>query len=189
MGSWRHFRSEVVYIGIGLTDLKFFSAVRWHYRSYGSVQAKIVTPTGTQGSAAERWEHFTHVADVGVRGFGNTMARAFEQAALAMTAVITEPESVRTRQAVDISCRASDPEILLADWLNALVFEMATRRMLFSRFEVVIEGDRLNGTAHGEPVEVARHHPAAEVKGATLSELEVRQDENGVWHAQCIVDV
>jgi SHS2 domain-containing protein len=36
---------------------------------------------------------------------------------------------------------------------------------------------------------VSRHHPAAEVKGATLSELEVAQDADGSWHAQCIVDV
>ena len=148
-----------------------------------------MTPGVAQGSAAERWEHFTHVADVGVRGFGNTMARAFEQAAVAMTAVITEPASVRPRQAVEITCSAPDPEILLADWLNALVFEMATRRMLFSGFEVVIEGDHLSATARGEAVDVARHCPAAEVKGATLSELEVGQDADGVWHAQCVVDV
>ena len=33
-----------------------------------------------------RWEHFEHDADVGVRGWGNTRAEAFEQAAVAMTA-------------------------------------------------------------------------------------------------------
>jgi SHS2 domain-containing protein len=138
---------------------------------------------------AAQWEHFTHVADVGVRGFGATMAQAFEQAALALTAVITEPHSVRARLSVEIACEAPDSGILLADWLNALVFEMATRRMLFSRFEVTIEGHRLSARAWGEPVDVARHRPAAEVKGATLSELEVAQNPDGRWHAQCIVDV
>ena len=38
------------------------------------------------------WEHFSHVADIGVRGFGSTMAASFEQAALAMTAVVAELE-------------------------------------------------------------------------------------------------
>ncbi len=88
-----------------------------------------------------------HVADVGVRGFGATMAQAFEQAALAMTAVITDPESVRAQSCVEIACEAPDPGILLADWLNALVFEMATRGMLFSRFEVTIEGRHLSAKA------------------------------------------
>ncbi len=139
--------------------------------------------------APARWEHFIHVADVGVRGRGPTMARAFEQAALALTAVVTAPETVSPAQRVEMHCAAPDPEILLADWLNALVFEMATRRMLFSRFDVRIEDGRLTASAYGERVDVARHQPAAEVKGATLSELEVACDNEGNWHAQCIVDV
>lgn len=138
---------------------------------------------------AARWEHFIHVADVGVRGFGRTMEQAFEQAAIAMTAVITEPDSVRPRRAVRITCAAPDPEILLVDWLNALVYEMATRGMLFGRFEVRVDDGKLTAKVFGEPVDVARHHPAAEVKGATLSELEVACDADGRWHAQCVVDV
>jgi len=136
-----------------------------------------------------RWEHFIHVADVGVRGIGQTLAHAFEQAAIAMTAVITEPDAVRPKRAVRITCAAPDREILLVDWLNALVYEMATRGMLFGRFEVRIDDGNLTATAHGEPVDVARHRPAAEVKGATLSELEVACDADGTWHAQCVVDV
>jgi tRNA nucleotidyltransferase (CCA-adding enzyme) len=135
------------------------------------------------------WEHFSHVADIGVRGFGQSMDEAFEQAALALTAVITEPGLVRPVQAVDIACAAPNPEILLADWLNALVFEMAIRHMLFSRFEVRITDQRLAAKAWGEAVDIARHQPAAEVKGATLSELEVARGADGRWLAQCIVDV
>ena len=52
-----------------------------------------------------------------------------------------------------------------------------------------IEGDVLNGRALGEKISVSRHKPAAEVKGVTLSELEVAQSLDGNWHAQCIVDV
>jgi tRNA nucleotidyltransferase (CCA-adding enzyme) len=153
------------------------------------VQAKSVDNGETCKPAPERWEHFFHVADVGVRGRGGSMERAFEQAALALTAVVTDPGSVRPLQVVEIGCTAPDSEILLADWLNELVFEMATRGMLFGRFEVRIEDGRLTAKAYGERVEIARHRPAAEVKGATLSELEVAQDADGTWHAQCIVDV
>lgn len=141
------------------------------------------------GTGKARWEHFRHVADVGVRGIGPTPAAAFEMAALALTAVITEPETVAPRDAVAITCAAPDTEILLADWLNALVFEMATRGMLFSRFAVEIEANRLTAQAWGEAVDVARHAPAAEVKGATLSELEVKRLPDGAWLAQCVVDV
>lgn len=135
-----------------------------------------------------RWEHFEHGADIGVRGVGATCAEAFEQAALAMTAVITSPGAVRAREAVDVTRAAPDLETLLVDWLNALVFEMSARRMLFARFEVRLDGTRLSARAWGEPVDVARHAPAVEVKGATFTALSV-QEAGGAWTAQCVVDV
>ena len=135
------------------------------------------------------WEHFPHDADVGVRGVGPTAEAAFEEAARALTAAIVEPGAVVPRDAVEVACSAPDIEILLVDWLNALVYEMATRNPLFARFEVSIRGHALEATAWGEAVDVARHQPAVEVKGATLSSLSVHRDESGAWTAQCIVDV
>jgi SHS2 domain-containing protein len=135
------------------------------------------------------WEHFLHGADAGVRGRGATLAQAFEQAAVAMTAVITEPGLVQPREQVRIERDCPDREILLTEWLNAIVYEMATRRMLFSEFEVRIDDGRLSAAARGEPVDVDRHHPAVEVKGATLTQLKVAQEPDGSWIAQCVVDV
>jgi SHS2 domain-containing protein len=135
-----------------------------------------------------RWEHFEHGADTGVRGYGASVAEAFEQAALALTAVVADPATVRPLERVALACEAPDNELLLAEWLNALVYEMATRRMLFSRFAVRLESDGLSGEAWGEPVEVARHHPAVEVKGATYTMLRVARDGAG-WVAQTVVDV
>ena len=136
-----------------------------------------------------RWEHFAHEADIGVRGIGASKEEAFEQAALALTAVILEPQELTGAEVVEVTCEAPDDELLLVDWLNALVYQMATRRMLFGRFEVHINGCRLHAKAWGEPIEVARHQPAVEVKGATLTSLRVGQEADGAWVAQCVVDV
>ena len=135
------------------------------------------------------WAHFHHEADIGVRGIGSTREEAFEQAAVALTAVITNPDVVGCTESVTVDCEASDPELLFVDWLNALVFEMAVRKMLFSRFHVELNGNRLHATACGEPIDVARHEPAAEIKGATYTELAVCEDVPGKWRAQCVVDV
>lgn len=135
------------------------------------------------------WTHFRHGADIGVRGFGATREDAFVQAALALTAIITDPALVVSTVPVAIACEAPDDEFLLADWLNALIFEMSTRRMLFGRFEVTISGGVLEATAWGETVDVGRHHPAVEVKGATYTELGVSRQPDGRWRAQCVVDV
>ena len=134
------------------------------------------------------WEHFEHKADIGVRGIGKTPAEAFEQAALAMSAIITDLSLIKASEAIDIVCDDADQELLLADWLNALVFEMSTRMMLFSRFEVCIQNGQLEARAWGEPIDQKRHQPAVEIKGATYTELAVHKN-NGQWIAQCVVDV
>ena len=115
------------------------------------------------------WEHFHHEADIGVRGHGRSLAEAFEQAALAMTAVILEPDRVVDRDPVVVQVSAADQEILLTEWLNALIYEMATRRMLFRRFQVKIGNGELQGTAWGEPIDIKRHRPTVEIKGATFT--------------------
>ena len=101
-----------------------------------------------------RWEHFDHEADVGMAG-------------VALTAVMLDPAVVRPAEAVEIRCAAPSLELLFVDWLNALVYEMATRRMIFGRFQVNLDGDRLIGRAWGERLDRRRHRlvPMICVKG------------------------
>ena len=134
------------------------------------------------------WEHFAHGADVGVRGSGRTRAEAFGNAALALTAVLVEPGAVEARDCVPIRCSAPDDEMLLVDWLNAVVYAMATRNMLFGRFDVRLDDHTLAASAWGEAIDRARHQPAVEVKGATYTGLTVRERDDG-WVAECVVDV
>ncbi|MBU2642478.1 MAG: archease [Gammaproteobacteria bacterium] len=141
------------------------------------------------GMLTGHWEHFSHEADMGVRGAGASLDQAFEQAALGLTAVVTDPALVTPEKMIRLTCEAPDVELLLVDWLNALIFEMATRSMLFSRFEVRLEGQSLTAQAWGEALDVARHHPAVEVKGATYTALKVACQADGSWLAQCVVDV
>lgn len=134
------------------------------------------------------WEHFHHDADIGVCGYGTSVAEAFEQAAMALTGVVTDQVVAGDIQ-VDVECRRGDLELLLVDWLDAVIYEMATRRMLFGRFAVKINDLALNGSLWGEAVDIPRHAPACEPKGATLTALSVGCDENGLWSARCVIDV
>lgn len=143
--------------------------------------------TAKEGQASG-WCHFQHAADIGVCGWGTSLSEAFEQAAVAMTAVMVNPGHVAERSEVIVRCEAPDRELLLVDWLNALVYEMATRGLVFHRFRVGIDGQRLEGRAWGEPINPKRHHPVVEVKGATYTALSVTQT-GGTWRACCVVDV
>jgi SHS2 domain-containing protein len=135
------------------------------------------------------WEHFPHQSDIGVRGVGASPAEAFEQAALALTAVMSDPATVQPREAVSVTCDAPDMELLFVEWLDRVIYETATRRMFFSRFVVRIEGLRLTGQAWGESIDPARHPLVVEIKAATLTSLRVAQGADGLWTAQCVVDV
>lgn len=136
-----------------------------------------------------RWEHFEHDADIGLRATGSSREDLFEAMAEALTGLVTDPEKVQPSEAVSIECEAPDDALLLTDWLNALIYEMATRRMLFGDWEVTINDHVLQAVARGERVDRARHEPVVEVKGATYTSLSVTRDSKGTWHGQCIVDV
>ena len=135
-----------------------------------------------------RWEHFPHDADVGIRGRGPTLAEAFEQAALALTGIVTDAE-IAAGTAVDVTCEAPDVEMLLVEWLNAIIYEMAVRNMIFGQFKVTLSNTRLQGTMWGETIHQAKHLPACEPKGATYTALRVAQEPDGTWSAACIIDV
>lgn len=141
------------------------------------------------GMNERRWEHIDHGADIGLLAVASTRDELFESMAEALTALITDPQSVRATSTISIRCAAPDDAVLLVDWLNALIFEMATRRMLFGSWQVSLQDHSLEAIVGGEPVDRERHQPVVEVKGATYTDLSVRQDSEGNWHAHCIVDV
>lgn len=135
------------------------------------------------------WEHFHHVADIGVRGIGRTREEAFVQAGIGLAAVVTDPAGVRLQSRVDLAAEGCDDDLLLLGWLDAIIYAMATRRMVFGAFDIAFVPGGATGHAWGEAVEVARHQPVVEVKAATFTELRVRRLRDGRWLAQCVVDV
>ena len=135
------------------------------------------------------WEHFSHPADMGIRGLGTTRQEAYVQAALALTALTVDLETIEPRTCVTVTCAETDAELLLVAWLNVVLFEMATRHMVFARFSVDLGSEGLNAELWGEALEPSRHHPGTEVKAATYAALRVGQEQSGQWVAQCIVDL
>jgi SHS2 domain-containing protein len=146
--------------------------------------------TGDVGKkdAPRTYETFEHGADIGIRGFGRTAAEAFENAAVALFSVMVNVHAVETNEKRTIAVSAPDQELLLVEWLNALLSLSDIEHMVFSRFNVNIEGASLKGTASGERLDRERHEPNVEIKGATYHMLKVKEAD-GRFIAQCVVDV
>jgi SHS2 domain-containing protein len=132
-------------------------------------------------------EYFEHGADIGVVGRGASLEQAFTSAAAAMFAIMVELDKVQPVIAIEVAFDEDDVELALVRWLNALLAQARERGAVFGRFELQRDGANWHGRAYGERWRDA-HARGTEVKGATLTALSVRQDEEG-WQARCVVDV
>jgi SHS2 domain-containing protein len=137
---------------------------------------------------AAKFETFEHEADIGIRGFGSTVEEAFENAAAALYSVMVNIDNVEPKEKKVITASAPDQDLLLTEWLNALLALSDIERMVFSKFDVKIDGTTLTGFAWGEALDRERHEPHVEVKGATYYMLSVKE-QDGRYVAQCVVDV
>ncbi|MER3398777.1 MAG: hypothetical protein C4316_09685 [Chloroflexota bacterium] len=140
------------------------------------------------------FEFLDHTAEIGVRAWGRDLAEAFAEAARGMFAVMYETGPVGETLVREVEVSAPDPEALLVEWLNSLLYLATVDHAVFGRFEVNIEPPkdgaewRLRATAYGEPVDPARHSFGLEVKAATYHGLKV-QSLDGRAEVQVILDV
>ena len=147
--------------------------------------------TDSPTERTKKWEHFIHGADIGIRGWGKSRHDAMEHVALALTGVITDPTKIRgtSKMLIVDHLVQDDDALLLYDWLNAIIYRMATEKMVFGKYHLEEHDGALSGWAWGEPIDEKAHDPAVEVKGATMTGLAMAPRETGEWVAECIVDV
>lgn len=136
----------------------------------------------------EKWEHFTHDADIGIRGMGSTPAKAFEMAALALTAIVVDPSLVKQEILLHLEQEEQNMEFLFYEWINQIIYNMSAKKMLFGGFDITLTDTKFTATLKGQETQKLQHDLGVEVKGATFTELEIHEKE-GVWVAQCVVDV
>jgi SHS2 domain-containing protein len=133
-----------------------------------------------------------HTADLAVRAWGATVGEAFAEAARALLGAMVNLDRVRPTELREFSLRAGSLELLLVDWLSALVAEKDTSGLVFSRFCAEVAqyegGPSLRAAAWGEPLDPPRHEARSEVKGISLLGLRVRA-EGTMWIAEYVADV
>jgi len=137
------------------------------------------------------YELLEHEADIGIRGYGDTIEEAFENGAKAMFSIMVDLKKVNSQKNVKIKCEAPDIEALFVEWLNELLTKKDIEEMSFSRFKVKINKNdlyTLKGTGSGERFDQKKHKAKIEVKAATYSGLKIGKKDEKIF-IQCIVDV
>jgi len=137
-------------------------------------------------------EYLDHTADLGLRATGGTIEEAFCEAARGLFGAMIALDAVAPRRSCALGIAAESEPDLLVEWLSELLAQKDLTGLVFSSFDVRIErrgnGWRLEGRAFGEPLDPARHHPRAEVKGISYLGLEVAK-QAGSWQVRCVMDV
>jgi SHS2 domain-containing protein len=128
---------------------------------------------------AKRFEVVEHTADVGIKAYGDTINEAFENAALGMFNIITDPSKIGLQQDFEVMIEGEDLKTLLHEWLSQLLILSQVNGMLFGGFRVEMKpvqyGLGLTGWAIGEPADPRKHVYKTEIKAVTHHMLEVRE--------------
>ncbi len=135
------------------------------------------------------WCLYDHMADMGIQGQGANPETAFANAVLALNAIVTDLDVISPDMVLTVTCQEQDLELLFFDFINEVIFLISSRKMLFSRARVRINGPHLKAWLYGQRIDPDKHDPAVEIKGASFNGLMVQPNEQGVWVARCIVDV
>lgn len=138
------------------------------------------------------FEYLEHTADARFRAYGESLGKAFENAALAMLNVMVDTGSVNNNSSVDIELSSPDLDSLLFDWLSEILFVFEVDEMVFGRVKVnelnvSDEECSMSATLYGEAMDLSVHVFDTEVKAATYNEMKIEKTEHG-WMIQATVD-
>ncbi|MFA4645864.1 archease [Pyrococcus kukulkanii] len=139
------------------------------------------------------WEHYEHTADIGIRGYGDSLEEAFEAVAIALFDVIVNVNKVEKEEVKEIEAEGDDLESLLYNFLEELLVIHDIEGLVFRDFEVKIKKVngkyKLKAKAYGEKFDPEKHEPKEEVKAITYHDMKIEQLPDGRWMAQLVPDI
>lgn len=139
------------------------------------------------GAPRAGFEEIDHTADRAVHVWAPTLEELFRQAARAMFSLMLPLEEVPVVVRRESTLPMRDLETGLVDWLNELLFWRETHGEMYRDFGVSFEdgeNSRLRGWFEGGPASPR----LAVVKAATFHNLQIRREDDGLWHATIVFD-
>jgi SHS2 domain-containing protein len=134
-----------------------------------------------------------HTADVIVVAWGDTLERAFECAAIGVSDIMVDRNTVEAREEKKVVAEGFDLENLLYKWIEELIFLFDSERFLAKEAKVFkIKGSEgsytLDGSYYGESYDPLKHDPRTHVKAVTYSLMKIWR-ESGIWKVKFTIDI
>ena len=136
------------------------------------------------------FEFLPHTADVKFLAYGKTLEEAFENAALATFATMTDIKKVKAKKKKIVSVQAHDYSSLLYSFLEDLLFLLDTENFCLSKITVSLSQKDdslfLEAESYGDNVKNYETHTL--VKAVTYHEMTIQKLKK-LWVIQVILDV
>ncbi len=125
-----------------------------------------------------------HTADWELHVWGPNLPALLEQAAQGMYRLAGVRSKEIPQESRTIEIEFTEPESLLVDFLSELLYLLESDRLVFDRFDLAIEANRLIANVRGAPLDSIDK----EIKAVTYHNLTVRTSERGL-EANVVFDV
>jgi len=133
------------------------------------------------------------IADIAFEATGRDLKELFSSAADAtMNVMVENLDTIEEREERDIKLRSGEPDMLLFDLLQEVIYYKDAEQLLLRIKNMTIT--RLAGAyvlravGTGERLDPLRHEQRADVKAVTLHHFKVEKT-GGLWKALVILDV
>ncbi len=135
-----------------------------------------------------KYEFLEHTADAKFRAYGKNLEECFANAALAMTAIMTEPENVEPKIMKSINVTGSDLKSLLYNFLEEFIVLLDSENFILNKvkdikinpkgrkyfFSATVVCDKVNN----------KYEIETGIKAVTYMDMEVKED-----YVQVVVDI
>ena len=115
-------------------------------------------------------------ADIAFIAEGNSLEEMFENAALATTQAMVEPDKVKQIVEKTVELESDDEEQLLFDFLSEIVFFKDSENLMFSGFKVTLQDNKLFAKMSGEEFHDEMGYKV-DVKAITMHLLKIEKDD------------
>jgi SHS2 domain-containing protein len=134
-----------------------------------------------------------HMADIGLKAFGETKEKLFQNAARGMFFIITGSSNL-AKQGNEhywaIKCEGANLEELLVEWLSELLYIHSTDFVILNDFIIKsMTSNNLQAESHGLKINESSYNIEKEIKAVTYYNLQVLKNEKGYWEATIVFDI
>ena len=127
-------------------------------------------------------------ADIAVTIEAPDLPALYCTAGWALGNLLTDITLVKTRVSHRISFQSDDLTMMMVDWLSELLFLFETQKLIFSKYDIMIEETRFSAELQGDRVSRATHLFRYDVKAVTWHGLSVEK-LNNIYKSRIIFDI